>query len=55
MLYLLNLFKEKREIKLANEKREEIRNFMTWFTRQVYFKNIMITEFLILKTFQNKL
>jgi hypothetical protein len=25
MLYLLNLFKEKREIKLANEKREEIR------------------------------
>jgi len=34
MLYLLNLFKEKREIKLANEKREEIRNFMTSFTRK---------------------
>ena len=42
MLYLLNLFKEKREIKLANEKREATRNFINSLTRKTSTVKIFI-------------
>jgi hypothetical protein len=42
MLYLLNLFKEEREIKLANEKREATRNFINSFRRKTSTVKIFI-------------
>ena len=42
MLYLLNLFKEKREIKLANEKREATLNFINSLTRKTSTVKIFI-------------